>query len=74
MTIPYLPILAMLAFGIFFYRAAEDETESSLIWSGLSLLISALTIFFFHWGWLGIFSGQLALFVGVTLWRMRGKK
>lgn len=74
MTIPYLAILIMVAFAAFFYRAAEDETEAPLIWSGLSLLISALTIFFFHWGWLGILFGQLALFVGITLGRMRGKK
>jgi len=74
MTIPYLQILVMLAFAIFFYRAADSEGESTWVWCCLSLLISALTLFWLHWGWLGIFSGQLALFVGVTFFRMRRKK
>lgn len=74
MSIPYLQILAMLAFAMFFCRAAESENESTWVWCGLSLLISAVTIFWWHWGWLGIFSGQLALFVGVTLFRMWQKK
>jgi hypothetical protein len=74
MTIPYLPILAMIGFAIFFYRAAEAEDESNLVWCGLSLLISALTIFWRHWGWLGIISAQLVLFICITFFRMQRKK
>lgn len=55
MTIPYLQILVMLAFAIFFYRSADSEDESTWVWCGLSLVISALTMFWLHWGWLGIF-------------------
>jgi len=74
MTIPYLLIVVALAFAIFFHRASELEDEPTWIWSALSLLISALTIFWLHWGWLGIFSGQLALFVGITIFRIVRKK
>ena len=74
MTIPYLPILAMIGFAVFFYRAAEAEDESNLVWCGLSLLVSVVTIFWRHWGWLGIISAQLVLFIGITFLRMQRKK
>jgi hypothetical protein len=69
---PYLQILAIIVFAIFFYRAAEleSENETGWIWWVLSVLISSLTIFWLHWGWLGIISGQIALFVGITLFRI----
>jgi hypothetical protein len=66
-------LLVLLAFAIFFHRAAEFEDESSLIWSGLSLVISVVTMFWLGWGWLGIICGQGGLFVGITLFRMRKK-
>lgn len=74
MTIPYLPILVMVACAIFFYRAAESEDESTWVWCGLSILISVLAIFWRHWGWPGMIAAQVALFVGVTLFRMLRKK
>ncbi len=70
----YLLILVALASAIFFYRAAESEAESAWIWSGLSVLISVVTLFWLHWGWLGTFSCQLALFVAITIVRLRRQK
>ena len=70
---PYIPILVTVAFAVFFYRAAEVENESSLTWCGLSVLISAVTWFFFHWGWLGAVLGQAGLFAGITAFRMLRK-
>jgi hypothetical protein len=67
---PYLPILIIIACAIFFHRAAEFEDESTLIWMGLSLLVSALTWFLFHWSWLGSVLGQAGLFIGITIARM----
>ena len=74
MPIPYLQILVLLACAVFFYRAAETSEESALIWCGLSLSISTLTLFWLHWGWFGVLSGQFALFVGITVFRMNRKK
>jgi hypothetical protein len=71
---PYLTILIIAAFGAFFYRAAEFENESTLIWCGLSLAISALMFFWLHCGWLGISLGQVALFVGITIFRILRKQ
>ena len=70
---PYLPILTILCFAIFFHRAAEFEDESTLIWCGLSVLISVLTIFWLHWGLLGMISGQIGLFIGITIVRILRK-
>jgi hypothetical protein len=74
MTIPYTLILVSLAFAIFFHRASEFDDEPTWIWSALSLVISAVTIFWLHCGWLGMFLGQLALFVGITIFKMLRKK
>jgi len=74
MTIPYLAILAAFAFAAFFYRGAESEGESAWVWSGLSLVLSVVTLFWRHWGWLCAFLCQFALFVGITVVRMNRRK
>ena len=70
---PYLPILMMVVCAIFFYRAAEFENESPLLWTGLSVVISIVTFFVFHWGWPGCLLGQIGLFAGITVLRMLRK-
>ena len=70
---PYFTILLIGLCGAFFYRAAEFENESRLLWCGLSIVISLATLFFLHWGWLGIVFGQVGLFVGITVFRMTRK-
>jgi hypothetical protein len=70
---PYLSILIVAICGAFFYRAAEFENESGLLWCGLSVAISVAILFFLHWGLLGIVLGQIGLFVGITLFRMTRK-
>jgi len=70
---PYFAILMVVAFAVFFYRAAEFENESRLLWCGLSLVISLATLFYLHWGWLGTVLGQVGLFVGITVFRMTRK-
>jgi hypothetical protein len=67
---PYFPILMVVGFAVFYYRAAEAEKESSLLWCGLSVLISIATMFLLPWGWLGTLLGQVGLFVGITIFRM----
>ena len=68
--IPYVSIVLIIICAAFFYRAAEFEDESTLLWAGLSVLASALTFGFFHWGWLGCLLGQAGLFAGITIIRM----
>ena len=70
---PYFSILLTAVFAAFFYRAAEVENASRLLWCGLSIAISAAVLFFLHWGWLGIVLGQVGLFAGITVFRMTRK-
>jgi hypothetical protein len=70
---PYLSILIVACFGAFFYRAAEFENESGLLWCSLSVLISIAVMFFLHWGLLGVVLGQVGLFVAITLFRIARK-
>jgi len=70
---PYFAILIIAACAAFFYRAAEFENESTWLWMGLSLLISTVTFFVLHWGWLGCLLGQVGLFAGITLFRVLRK-
>lgn len=69
----YLPLVAMVVFAIAFYRAEKMERSWSLLWATLSAAISILTLVALRWGWLGFFGGQIALFMGITFWRMRQK-
>jgi len=70
---PYFAILLIAVFAAFFYRAAEFENESRLLWCGLSLVISLATLFYFGWGLLGAVLGQVGLFAGITIFRMTRK-
>lgn len=70
---PYLSILIVAGFAAFFYRAAEFENESGLLWCGASLLISIAAMFFLHWGLPGIVLGQVGLFAGITIYRITRK-
>ena len=72
-AMPYFAILLIAAGAAFFYRAAEFENESSLLWCGLSLVISLATLLYFHWGMLGTVLGQVELFAGITIFRMTRK-
>jgi hypothetical protein len=71
--IPYFAIMMIVACAIFFHRAAEFEDESSLLWTGLSVLVSIVSFFAFHWGWLGCLLGQVGLFAGITIFRILRK-
>jgi hypothetical protein len=70
---PYFAILIIAVCAAFFYRAAEFENESSLAWTGLSVVISVVALFVFHWGWLGCLIGQAGLFLGITIFRILRK-
>ena len=65
--------LLMGGCALFYYRAAEFENSSGLAWAGLSLLVSILCWRLFHFGWLGVLLGQVALFIGITIYRASKK-
>jgi hypothetical protein len=65
--------ILIAACAVFFYRAGEFDGGPSVLWALLSILISAFVWRMFHWGWLGILAGQLALFAGITIVRASRK-
>ncbi len=60
----------LLACAAFYYKAAELDKASGLLWAGLSILIFLLTWQLLCWGWLGCLAGQAVLFAGITLVRV----
>jgi hypothetical protein len=60
--------------AITFFKAGRAEArdtarDNGLIWTGLSIAISALIIQVFGAGWLLVLLGQLGLFVGIAVFR-----
>jgi hypothetical protein len=56
-------LVILIAFGVFFYRAAQMDRSPGILWAGLSILVYLLTRVFFHgdiqavsWGRLSCFS------------------
>jgi hypothetical protein len=66
---PYLSIVIVATCAVFFWRAAEFEHASRLLWGGLSLLISVVMLYWLHWGFLGILLGQIGLYIGIAIFR-----
>jgi len=70
MESPYLTIGVIICFAVFWYRGALQENVPPWRWVLPSLLVSfALpTLARGGWGWVVI--ANVALFVGITLWRV----
>ncbi len=66
---PMLQVVVLVACATFYYRAAELERESGILWAGLSVLVFLLGWLALGWGLLGCIGGQVALFIGITLVR-----
>jgi hypothetical protein len=71
-TMPFYTFEFVLTavFAIFYYRAGVAEQAPGLLWASLSVATSLLI-----WQWLGggilaIVAGQLALFIGITVFRV----
>lgn len=60
----------MVVFAIFFYRAGMFEGGPGLLWTALSVSISLLIWQWLEWGVLAMIIGQLALFVGIAVFRI----
>jgi hypothetical protein len=59
----------LVACAVFFYRAGEFEGSSGVAWAGLSVVISFAIWRWLHGGFVAVLVGQVALFVGITLYR-----
>ncbi len=70
MTIPYLQLVVMGAFALFFFRAGQMERSWAVLWAVLSIAASLLALRFLNWGLGGVFLAQVVLFAGITFYRM----
>jgi hypothetical protein len=64
-----ITFVLLIVCAVFYYRAAEYEGSSGVLWCSLSVLVSVLTWRVLHLGLLGTLLGQVALFLGITLVR-----
>jgi len=65
--------IAMIVFAIIYYKAAQIENTSALLWVGLSIIVSlAITIVGF--GLLALIIGQVLLYLAITLVRLLASK
>lgn len=69
-----LRFVVLLACAVFYYKAAAMEDCSTLLWSGLSVLVFVVTWIVLAWGWLGCLLGQVGLFAGITVVRLLRKE
>lgn len=65
-----LQFVALLVFAGAYYKAADIENASGILWAGMSVTIFLITWLFFHWGFPGIFFGQFLLLAGITAVRV----
>lgn len=63
-------LIVIVAFAVFFYRAAKVDRASPVIWASLSIAVSLAAMFWLHWSLLGIILAQGLLFLGIALCRV----
>jgi hypothetical protein len=67
------PLVFLVVFAIFFYRAGEFEGGPSIMWAALSVAVSLATWRWLGWGLFSLILGQVALFLGITIVRAMRK-
>lgn len=61
-------VMALACCG-FYYQAGKQEMDSGFLWAGLSLIVSVTTLLVFHGGVLAVLLGQVALLIGIAVFR-----
>ena len=63
-------LVLLLGCAALWFKVAETEHASTVLWTGLSVLVFLVTWLVLGWGLLGCLGGQIMLFGGVTLVRL----
>ena len=63
-----LDTILLIAFAVFYYKAAERAGASKILWTGLSVIVSLVTRIL-SWGLLGLILGQVILFFAMGIVR-----
>ncbi len=64
-----LELVLLLACAGAYYRAADLENESGLLWAALSVLVFISTWFVLGWSYMGNLLGQGLLLIGIAIVR-----
>ena len=70
MQIPYLNIVVLSVFAVFFYRAGIHERSWGVLWALLSIVASIVALKFLTFGLVGVLIAQVALFACITAYRV----
>ena len=62
-------IFALLLCAIAYYKAAEFENESGILWAGMSAAVFYITWRLLRWYIPGDLLGQLLLLAGIAIYR-----
>ncbi len=62
-------LVLLIGCAVVWFKAAEIEHASTILWTGLSVLVFLATWLALGWGLLGCLGGQVVLLGGVTLVR-----
>ena len=62
-------VLALIC-AAFYYKAGTEELGSGVLWGGISLVLSFAVLFGLHGGIVAIAVTQVALLLGIALFRM----
>ena len=65
--------VVIIAFAIIYYKAADIENQSTLLWTGLSIAVSLATAIL-GLGLIALIIGQVLLFLAITLVRLLTSK
>jgi len=65
-----LQSVLLVLFAILYYKIAEAEDSPGVVWAGVSVGVYLVTWRLLGWGYPGNIFGQVALFGGITLWRV----
>jgi len=68
-----LDTIVIIAFAIAYYKAAQIENASALLWTGLSIIVS-LAIRIIGLGLLALIISQVLLFLAITVVRVLASK
>ena len=65
-----LPFFILLCCAAGYYKAAEIEKTSGILWAGMSVAVFVTTWFVLRWGIPGDLLGQVGLLAGITAYRV----
>jgi hypothetical protein len=58
--------LLLIVCAVAYYRAAEVENASGILWAALSVIVFLITWLLFGWGFVGNLLGQVGLLGGIA--------